>query len=108
MRWPLSTVAVAEQSMAPALRPGDWLLVWRGLRPGRPPRVRPGQLVVAWHPDRTGFLLVKRVVRRTAGGWWLESDNRGVGEVDSRSFGAVPGDLISGRVLLRYRRGPGG
>jgi nickel-type superoxide dismutase maturation protease len=94
--------------MAPALRPGDWLLVWRGLRPGRPPRVRPGQLVVAWHPDRTDFLLVKRAVRRTAGGWWLESDNRGVGEVDSRSFGAVPGDLISGRVLLRYRRGPAG
>ncbi len=71
MRWPLSTVAVVEQSMAPALRPGDWLLVWRGLRSGRPPRVRPGQLVVAWHPDRTDFLLVKRAIRRTgvAGGW---------------------------------------
>ncbi len=105
--WPLSTVAVVEQSMSPALRPGDWLLVWRGLRPGRPPRVRPGQLVVAWHPDRPDFLLVKRAVRQTAGGWWLESDNRGVGEVDSRSFGAVAGHLISGRVLLRYRSGPG-
>ncbi len=107
MRWPLSTVAVVEQSMAPAVRPGDWLLIWRGIRPGRPPRVRPGQLVVAWHPDRTDFLLVKRAARRTAGGWWLESDNQGVGEVDSRSFGAVPGDLIRGRVLLRYRRGLG-
>lgn len=106
--WPLWRIAVAERSMEPALRPGDWLLVWRGLRPGRPPRVRPGQLVVAQHPDRAGFLLVKRAVRQTGRGWWLESDNRGVGEVDSRSFGAVPGDLISGRVLLRYRRGPAG
>jgi nickel-type superoxide dismutase maturation protease len=108
MRWPLSTVAVVEQSMAPALRPGDWLLVWRGLRSARPPRVRPGQLVVAWQPDRSDFLLVKRAVRRTGQGWWLESDNRGAGAVDSRSFGAVPGDLISGRVLLRFRRGPAG
>ncbi|HEY2126284.1 MAG TPA: S24 family peptidase [Streptosporangiaceae bacterium] len=105
MRWPLSTVAVVEQSMAPALRPGDWLLVWRGLRSGRPPRVRPGQIVVARHPDRADFLLVKRAVRRAEGGWWLGSDNPGAGAVDSRSFGAVPGPLIRGRVLLRYRRG---
>ncbi len=107
VRWPVWRIAVAERSMEPALRPGDWLLVWRGLRPGRPPRVRPGQLVVAWQPGRLDFLLVKRAVRRAGTGWWLESDNRGAGEVDSRSFGAVPGDLIGGRVLLRYRRGPG-
>jgi nickel-type superoxide dismutase maturation protease len=107
MRWPLWRIAVVERSMEPALRPGDWLLVWRGLRRARPPRVRPGQLVVAWQPGRADFLLVKRAVRRTAAGWWLESDNQGVRAVDSRSFGAVPGELISGRVLLRYRRGPG-
>ena len=103
--WPLWRIAVAERSMEPALRPGDWLLVWRGLRPGRPPRVRPGQLVVAWQPGRADFLLVKRAVRRAEGGWWLGSDNPGAGAVDSRSFGAVPGPLIRGRVLLRYRRG---
>ena len=103
MRWPLWRVAVAEQSMAPSLWPGDWLLVWRGLRPGRPPRVRPGQIVVAWHPARADFLVVKRAIRRLDGGWWLESDNRAANAVDSRSFGAVPGELIQGRVLLRYR-----
>ena len=63
MRWPLWRVAVAEQSMAPSLWPGDWLLVWRGLRPGRPPRVRPGQIVVARHPARADFLVVKRATR---------------------------------------------
>jgi hypothetical protein len=51
------------------------------------------------------MLLVKRAARRTAGGWWLESDNPGAGAVDSRKFGAVPTALIEGRVLLRYRRG---
>jgi nickel-type superoxide dismutase maturation protease len=105
MRWPLWRVAVAEQSMEPALRPGDWLLVRRSLLPGRPPRVRPGDVVIARHPDQPDLLLVKRAARREQDGWWLESDNPGAGAVDSRRFGAVPPELIEGRVLLRYRRG---
>ena len=87
--------------MEPALQPGDWLLVWRGL--GRSlVAVRPGQLVIARHPDRLDLLLVKRAARLDPAGWWLISDNSGVGEVDSRSLGAVRPDLIQGRVLLRY------
>jgi hypothetical protein len=104
MHWPLWRVAVAEQSMEPALAPGDWLLAWRGLRPGRPPRIRPGQVVIARQPGRADFLLVKRAARREAGGWWLESDNRGVAAIDSRIFGPVPDGLIAGRMLVRYRR----
>ena len=61
-RWPVMRVAVAEESMTPALRPGDWLLAWRTRR------VRPGQVVLAWHPQRPGFLLVKRVAWREPGG----------------------------------------
>jgi nickel-type superoxide dismutase maturation protease len=102
MRWPLWRVAVAERSMEPALRPGDWLLVRHGMRAGRPLRIRPGQLVIARHPGRPDLLLVKRAGRREAGGWWLESDNPGAGAVDSRSFGPVPPGLIEGRVVLRY------
>ncbi len=102
MRWPIGRVAVAERSMEPALLPGDWLLAWRGIRPGRPVRIRPGQIVLAWHPGRPGLLLVKRAARRDLAGWWLASDNTGVGEVDSRSFGPVRPELIDGRVLLRY------
>ena len=104
MHWPLRRIAVAEQSMEPALAPGDWLLAWHGLRASAPPRIRPGQIVIARHPGRADFLLVKRAVRRVPGGWWLESDNRDVRAVDSRTFGPVPPDLISGRVVLRYRR----
>ena len=108
MQSPLWRVAVAERSMEPALRPGDWLLVRRSLRAGRPPRVRPGQLVIARHPGRPDLLLVKRAARREPGGWWLESDNPGAGAVDSRSFGVVPPELIDGRVLARYWRSRAG
>ena len=104
MRWPLWRVAVAEQSMEPTLRPGDWLLAWRGLRPGRPPRVRPGDIVIARHPNREDFLLVKRAVRLTSDGWWVESDNPEMAAVDSRQFGLIGPELIEGRVLGRYRR----
>lgn len=104
MRWPLWRVAVAERSMEPALYPGDWLLVFRTMPRGRPPRVRPGQVVVARHPGRPDLLIVKRVARREPGGWWLASDNPGAGAVDSHAFGPVPAALIEGRVLLRYRR----
>ena len=103
MHWPLWRVAVAERSMEPALRPGDWLLVRRGVRAGRPPRVRPGQVVIARHPGRPSMLLVKRALRREPSGWWLQSDSP-YGAVDSRAFGLVPPRLIEGVVLLRYRR----
>jgi nickel-type superoxide dismutase maturation protease len=105
MRWPIWRVAVAERSMEPALYPGDWLIARRTIRAGRPPRVRPGQVVVARHPGRPELLLVKRAARRDPGGWWLASDNPVAGAVDSRAFGPVPPGLIEGRVLLRYHRG---
>jgi len=105
MHWPLVRVAVAERSMEPALRPGDWLLVWRGLSDGRPPRIRPGRLVIARHPAQTDLLLVKRATAHRPGEWWLESDNSAAaGAVDSRSFGPVPEGLILGYVLGRYWR----
>ena len=103
-RWPLVRVAVEERSMLPALHPGDWLLAWRTTR------IRPGQVVLAWHPQRPGFLLVKRVAWREeadgerAGGWWLVSDNPAAGAVDSGRFGPVPEEKIVGRVLVRYWR----
>jgi len=89
---------VAERSMEPALRPGDCLLIRRTRR------IRPGQVVIARHPERPEMLLVKRAARQADGGWWLESDNPGAGAVDSRRFGVVPGPLIEGRVLARYWR----
>ena len=87
--------------MEPALLPGDWLLVWRGLG-ARTATVKPGQLVIARHPGLPEMLLVKRIAWREAGGWFLTSDNPGAGGVDSFRFGVVPPTLIEGRILLRY------
>jgi signal peptidase S26 family len=124
-RWPVIRVTVEEQSMMPALRPGDWLLAWRTRR------IRPGQVVLAWHPQRPGFLLVKRVAWREPGGtggargdggreppmregsppcgggegdsgWWLASDNPVAGAADSARFGPVPAENIVAVVLVRY------
>jgi nickel-type superoxide dismutase maturation protease len=108
MHWPLLRVTVAERSMEPTLRPGDWLLVWRTRR------VRAGQIVLARHPGQPDLLIVKRAARRmegdgaVGGSWWLESDNPDAGAVDSRRFGPVSAALVEGRVLVRYwRRHPG-
>jgi signal peptidase I len=50
---------VAEESMAPALRPGDWLL----LDPTGRRWPRPGSIVVVCEPG-TGILAIKRVAAR--------------------------------------------
>jgi nickel-type superoxide dismutase maturation protease len=98
MRLALRSFEVTGESMLPALRPGDRLLVRTGAR------VRIGDVVVARHPARPGRLIVKRAVHRTESGWWLESDNqRAPGRQDSWDFEAVPDRLIVGRAVVRYR-----
>ena len=102
--WPLARFVVADTSMAPALLPGDRLLV---LRWGR---ARDGAVVVTRDPeDRVGYL-VKRVEARVlenGGGpatYRLVGDNRVLSR-DSRAFGLVPATLIIGTVLWRYLPG---
>lgn len=79
--------------MRPTLCAGDLCLVIRGVP------VRPGDVVMARLPGRP--LGVKRAVRRTADGWWLEGDDPAA-STDSRTFGAVPDEAVLGRVLIRY------
>ncbi len=121
--WGPWRVAVAEASMLPALRPGDWLLVDPTTR--RWPRR--GSLVVVTEP-LSGSLAVKRLAGRPgdrvpfAGGYlalgddeaWLLSDAdeaataaAGFGPpIDSRRYGPVSLDRLVGRVWFRY--GPPG
>ncbi|MEV6985086.1 nickel-type superoxide dismutase maturation protease [Sphaerisporangium sp. NPDC051017] len=90
-------VRVDGESMAPALRPGDWLVVRRRAR------IRPGDVVVARLPGDPGTMIVKRAAWADGDGWWLESDNqRAPGRRDSWDFGAVPASQVVGRVLFRY------
>lgn len=78
-------------SMVPTLRHGDVVLV-RAAR-----RVRPGDVVVARFRRRPELLVVKRVTRAAADGWWVESDNSLVVD-DSRAYGVAE---VAGRVVCR-------
>ena len=94
-------VVVAGRSMLPEYAEGDWL-AFSSFR-----RVRTGDVVVARDPRDLNRVIVKRAVRRVAAGWWLEGDNEQA-STDSRTYGAVPPDLILGSVLFRYHRGSPG
>jgi nickel-type superoxide dismutase maturation protease len=99
-KLPLRAVVVEGDSMLPALRAGDCLLVLAG------GRVRVGDLAVARRPHLPSLELVKRVARHEPGGWYLLSDNPAAGLDDSRAFGAIPETELIGRVLFRYYRPP--
>lgn len=96
---PWTTVRIVGPSMEPALRNGDWWIV------RRTGRIRVGQVVAARHPNRPDLIVVKRVVRQSDAGLWLEGDNPDASD-DSRSFGAIPPQAVVGVLWLRYRRGP--
>jgi nickel-type superoxide dismutase maturation protease len=104
VRWPWWRVAVSGASMTPTLADGDWL-VCRRLRRSSVARLHPGQVVVVERPDRPGLLVVKRLVRRTPDGWWVEGDNPDASD-DSRTFGAVADACVLARVRVRYAPRP--
>jgi signal peptidase I len=104
-------VEVAGESMVPALRPGDWLLM--DPTPARWPRR--GTLVVVREPG-SDLVVVKRVAGRPgdrvvrasgpptllgATEAWLASDAPDAG-IDSRRYGPVDAERLLGRVAWRY------
>ena len=107
-------VAVAEESMAPALEQGDWLLLDPTIR--RWPRR--GSIVVFREPG-TDILAIKRVAARpgdrvrieagilhlAADEAWLLGDNASVSR-DSRGYGPVPLEALVGRAWFRYGPAP--
>jgi signal peptidase I len=86
--------------MVPTVRSGDRLVV-RRVRPTD--AVRPGTVVLARFPSRPDLLVVKRVGRPVAGGYWVEGDNPLVTD-DSRAFGTA---VVVGRVIGRLWPRPG-
>jgi len=86
--------------MSPTVRHGDRLLV-RRVRSAA--AVGRGEVVLARFPARPGLLVVKRVVRTTAGGHWVQGDNPLVTD-DSRAFGPA---VVVGRVVVRLWPRPG-
>ena len=104
---------IAERSMEPTLRPGDWVIALRSTR-----RVRRGDVVIVEHPARPGFEMVKRVAALSGdrapgagvvippGGVWLLGDNPAAGSVDSVVLGSFPLDAVRARVVARYHPFP--
>ncbi|WP_035868980.1 S24 family peptidase [Cryptosporangium arvum] len=90
-RGRLVHILVSGPSMVPTLKHDDHVLVHRT------GRVRPGDVVVGSFRARPDLLVVKRAVRREAGGWWLVSDNEAVTD-DSRRYGPAK---VYGRVVVR-------
>ncbi len=91
--------------MAPTLLPGDWVLVVR------PRAFRRGDVVVAEHPGRPGYEMVKRITAvpgDDVGGrllrpdeFWLQGDDA-ESSTDSRHFGPVTMEHLRARALLLY------
>ncbi len=94
--------------MAPTLLPGDWALSVV------PRSYAVGDVVVAEHPGRPGFEIVKRIVGtpgdtvgdRVLGAdeFWIEGDLADA-STDSRHFGPVTTDELHARVVVVF--GPG-
>jgi nickel-type superoxide dismutase maturation protease len=95
---------VSGESMAPALRHGDYVAVDRFAYRSHGPHV--GDVVVIPDPRVPARQLLKRVVRHDPElGLWVQGDNTSE-STDSRTFGWVsPSDVI-GRVAFRYWPAP--
>jgi phage repressor protein C with HTH and peptisase S24 domain len=92
---PWQRVLVSGPSMSPTLRDGDVVLV----RHGAPVRV--GDVVLGRFRSMPDRLVLKRVQRAEADGWWLRSDNPFAGG-DSDTHGVAD---VLGRVVLRLSPG---
>ena len=79
---PWQIAFVRGESMLPTLRDGDRVLVRHHAR------IRSGDVVLARFADLPDRLVIKRAERPVGGGWWVASDNAGVGG-DSRTHGAA-------------------
>lgn len=96
-RKQFGVVEVTGASMVPTLLNGDRLVVRYGAG------VRPGDVVVLRHPFQQDLLVVKRVVGRRPGGWWVLGDNPFNETGDSGDYGPVPDELVLATAVLRLR-----
>ncbi len=86
--------------MTPALAPGDYVVVDSRAYVRRLPEL--GDIALARDPREPSRIIAKRVAALEPGGAVvLLGDNREE-STDSRTFGPLPPDALTGRVIWRY------
>ncbi len=99
-RW-LDVVEVQGGSMAPALLPGDWLLVEHRTYTLRRPRV--GEIVLAADPRQPSRELIKRVASVDSKTDTIELAGDALdASTDSRTFGTIPASEVRWHAIARY------
>jgi signal peptidase I len=96
------TVKVAGNSMLPAYRDGDWLIVSWLEGPSALTSVGGsiiGKTVVVEREDRPGIFLVKRVLKFEGEAYWVEGDS--IESTDSRTWGWITPTEIIGIVRFK-------
>ncbi|HHP7231013.1 MAG TPA: nickel-type superoxide dismutase maturation protease [Xenococcaceae cyanobacterium] len=87
-------------SMQPLLQPGEEILINPDAYQKSAPKI--GDIIVALHPYRPKFFIVKRVISiEPDGSYFLQGDNT-LESTDSRVYGAIKLDQILGQVTSRF------
>ena len=90
---PIRIFRVAERSMEPAIKEGDYVVL---LTIGG---IGIGDVVALKHPYKN-LTIIKRVVKTGVDSVYVEGDNGKTSE-DSRSFGFVKKSAVIGKVLFK-------
>ena len=90
----LSFFKVSGDSMLPAVKSGDYLIVENFTYKFREPKE--GEIAVL---NKFGRILVKRIVKKSEDGYFVEGDNKNF-STDSRNFGFVEKNYILGKVIV--------
>lgn len=86
--------------MLPLLCAGDEVLVAPRAYHRRQPGL--GEIVVAHHPHRPRFPVIKRITALLDQDHYILSGDNAAESTDSRDFGAVPRKKIVGQVVCRF------
>ena len=90
--WPFKRFRIVGESMSPAYKDGDIVLIYRW------GKIRAGDVVVF---RKEGMTMIKRAISKTNDGWNVRGDNIS-NSTDSLEFGTVPFGRIEGSVIARY------